>query len=51
MHYITDFEKVLVDSGINYQSNKVIDDFLLTGKNVIRDTYRCSWESIARKNG
>lgn len=50
MQNISNFEKVLLKSGIDYQSNKVIDDYLLTGNpESVRDIYRCCQNDIADK--
>ncbi len=48
MHYLSDFENALYKSGLPFQGNKVIDDFLLTGNpNAVRDSYKCCQEAIA----
>jgi len=48
MQYLSDVEKVLLKSGVDFQSNKVIDDYLLTGNpNAVRDLYKCCNEDVA----
>lgn len=50
MHYLSDFEKVLINSEIDFRFNKVIDDYLLTGKTgVVRDVYKSCQENIAQR--
>ena len=47
---LTDFEKVLIQSGFRFRQNKVIDDFFLTGKvGAVRDSYKCCQEGVAEK--
>jgi hypothetical protein len=48
MQYLESFEKILLKSGLDFSSNKVIDDFFLTGKpDAVRDLYRCCQGDIA----
>jgi len=50
MDYLSDFEKVLINSGVDFVSNKVIDDYFLTGKpGVVRDVYKSCQENIAQR--
>lgn len=50
MENLSNFEQVLLNSGLPFQGNKVIDDFFLTGKpGVVRDHYRCCQDNVADK--
>lgn len=50
MQYLSDFEKVLINSEIDFKFNKVIDDFFLTGKpGAVRDNYKSCQENIAQR--
>lgn len=48
MQHLKDLEKVLINSGLDYRGNKVIDDYFLTAKiNAVRDSYRCCQDNVA----
>jgi hypothetical protein len=50
MEHLTSFEKVLIESGVSFRNNKVIDDYFLTDKvGAVRDLYKCCNEGIAEK--
>lgn len=50
MHYLSDFEKVLIDGQFDFSKSKIIDDYFLTGKTgVVRDEYRSCQQNIAER--